>query len=216
METINHITTDVMSILMVEHEELIDATRTRGILNRREREYLLGQSDIEPRSPDERAIRATIRQHVRHAFLDFYILLEELEDRDLEHIFNEASDGSGAFYGGVIHALGLIYRGTKDNESHLLESMLHSAVLAGARMPVEEALFRYSVTFNVDAPEPVNVALIADKLEFNNWHEMTIEELQFFLLCSDKSETSVSDLRGPDVFLDVVEELTEKGEIEVP
>jgi len=61
-----------------------DNSRDRGILNERQREYLRGDSDIEPKSATERKIRQSIRQQLRDAILDFPVLLEHMEKRDLE------------------------------------------------------------------------------------------------------------------------------------
>lgn len=59
-------------------------SRPRGILNERERDYLLGKADIEPRTQTERDIRATMRTRVRHAIYDFALLFDHLEDRDIQ------------------------------------------------------------------------------------------------------------------------------------
>jgi len=53
-----------------------------SILTNKQREYLLGQSDIEERTRSERAIRRRIRDRVAVAFADLWILSRHLEERD--------------------------------------------------------------------------------------------------------------------------------------
>lgn len=74
----------------INDEELQVATpdRPRGILTRRERGYYLGQSDIERETQAERSLRQSVREHLTHAILDFSILYQELEDRDLDAIMS--------------------------------------------------------------------------------------------------------------------------------
>lgn len=73
-----------------------DAERPRGILNTRDREYLLGESDIEPRSQRERERRSDIRERAWNGLLDLQLLANELEDRDLQQLLpnREATDSS--------------------------------------------------------------------------------------------------------------------------
>lgn len=209
-----YIAFDIVYILMVEHQQLIETSRTRGVLNKREREYLLGKSDIEPRTQEERAVRATIRKHIHNAFLDFYIIFEELQERDMDQIFNEQKEGADAFYPGVIHTLAFLYRGTRGNQSHPFESLLQSGVWTGVPEPTQEAFLNVAVTFDVDHAEPVNVETIADKLEWLNWHELTSEEMKFVFHVSRKADVSLKELIDPSLFLAAVEELEQQGEIE--
>ena len=66
--------------------------RPQGVLTQREREYLAGESDIEPKSDDERKIRQQIRDRVREGILDFRILFDHLEERDRNMIFSAEVD----------------------------------------------------------------------------------------------------------------------------
>lgn len=63
--------------------------RPDAMLTQRERRYLAGESDIEPKSQEERGIRQAIRDRVRESILDFRILREQLEERDREKIFSK-------------------------------------------------------------------------------------------------------------------------------
>jgi len=70
-----------------------DSTGDRGIVNDRERQWLRdGLEEIEPKSPDERAIRQAIRHHLKNAILDFSVLYQYLEDRDRQMVFESEGD----------------------------------------------------------------------------------------------------------------------------
>jgi hypothetical protein len=94
-----------------------DVERKRGILNSRERRYLLtngkrsdlakkrgvkdemlltGENEIESGSPGERAIRQQIRNHTMNAILDFPYLVGHLEERDKRRILNDGYDPSNS------------------------------------------------------------------------------------------------------------------------
>lgn len=60
----------------------------RGILSPADREYLLGNSEIEPGSQSERNIRSRIRERVQASLQDFKILSnpDQFEDRDFKQV----------------------------------------------------------------------------------------------------------------------------------
>lgn len=60
------------------------ADRPQGLLNPRYRRYLLGESDIEPYTQSERDVRASIRQRLFHGLLDFALIYQFLEQRDID------------------------------------------------------------------------------------------------------------------------------------
>lgn len=66
-----------------EFESYDDRDRDRGILTRRERSYLLGESDIEPKSQRERDIRRDIRERIWNGVLDIALIYDHVERRDL-------------------------------------------------------------------------------------------------------------------------------------
>ncbi|WP_251342813.1 hypothetical protein [Haloplanus halophilus] len=70
--------------------------RDRGILTQGDREYLAGESSIDPKSQSERNARSRIRNRVRNGLLDFRYLSdpEYFEDRDLD-LLREYVDEDG-------------------------------------------------------------------------------------------------------------------------
>lgn len=71
-------------------------SRPGGLITKNQREYLLGFSDVEPRSDAERRLRERIRRRVINGILDFNILELHLDDRDRRQI-------ATAFNGDVLY-----------------------------------------------------------------------------------------------------------------
>jgi hypothetical protein len=149
-----------------------DPTRPRGILNERERRYLLGQTDIEPRSQPERDIRATIRTRVKHAIYDFALLFDQLEDRDIEQVVTPRGDDVGALRTAIEDTLGFFYRATINFHPpfpYLAKEGIQRA---------EQAHFdRYvKATIDVEATAPVDPEVIKEKMEQQRTQDLTVEE----------------------------------------
>lgn len=66
-----------------------NADRPRGIFGRRDREYLLGELGIEPRTQRDREIRSDIRQRIWHGLLDMILLYQCVERRDIEQALED-------------------------------------------------------------------------------------------------------------------------------
>lgn len=67
------------------------ADRKRGILTKKDREYLLGE--YQPTGQDRRNIRYRIRQRIKHALLDIQLLSSRIEYEELEQIVNNYGVG---------------------------------------------------------------------------------------------------------------------------
>jgi hypothetical protein len=79
-----------------ETAEKDDLSRDRGVLTKADREYLTGQSDIETGSHGERRARERIRNRTKNALMDFGLMFEHLEDRDIEQIFMPENNAQSA------------------------------------------------------------------------------------------------------------------------
>ncbi len=91
--------------------------RERGILSKTDREYLVGESDID-RKDSERAVRRRIRERVKNALRDFDLLNQHLESRDREQIFstdNRDSADERTPRGYTRDAIEFLFLGLTDN-----------------------------------------------------------------------------------------------------
>lgn len=90
------------------------ADRPTGILSEQDRKYLLDHpdSEIEPKSEQERNIRRRIRQKCKQAILDFSILFNQLENRDREQIFpSRIRDSQAPIWQGMVNGLAFLFYG---------------------------------------------------------------------------------------------------------
>ena len=91
-----------------------DHTRERGFLSHRDRDYLRGESDIEPRTGHERNVRRDIRRRVQNTFLDFSLVLDELRADDWEQIFDSEDGPTAAFDEGLADTIAFIFAGVSE------------------------------------------------------------------------------------------------------
>lgn len=89
--TISHRTNAISSEAKIMSEfDWVD--RDRGILTKRDREFLLGDIDNELNDNQQYQKRYQIRQRVRNAMFDFHILYHALSRRDVSMLWDETDD----------------------------------------------------------------------------------------------------------------------------
>lgn len=149
-----------------------DPTRQRGILNERERRYLLGQADIEPRSQTERDIRATIRNRIKHAIYDFSLLFAHLEDRDIEQVVNPRGDDVTELRTAIEDTLGFFYRATVN-----FHPPFHQLAQEGIQRAEQTHFNRYvKATIDVEPTAPVDLSEIQEKMTQQQAQGLSLEE----------------------------------------
>lgn len=149
-----------------------DPARPRGILNERERRYLLGQTEIVPKSQAERDVRATIRERLTHAVYDLALLFEHLEDRDLEQVFDPRADDVAQLRTAIEDTVGFLYRATID---------FHPPFPYLAREGIQRAeqthFDRYvKATIDVEPTAPIDPAVIRQKMKGERTGRLTPDE----------------------------------------
>jgi len=68
-----------------------DPERERGVLSKADRRFLLDSDDEEKKSSKGRVTRSRIRDRIYDGLLDYSILVEELEERDRQSVFDQFS-----------------------------------------------------------------------------------------------------------------------------
>lgn len=149
-----------------------DPSRPRGLLNERERRYLLGQTDIKPKSQAERDIRATIRNRVRHAIHDFALLFYQMEDRDIEQVFDPRANDIAEMRTALEETLGLLYRATIN-----YHPPFPYLAKEGIQRAEQTHFDRYvKATIDVEPTAPVDPTVIKEKVEAQRPQDLTVEE----------------------------------------
>ncbi|MGB9965684.1 hypothetical protein [Halobacterium sp. CBA1126] len=163
-----------------------DDDRPRGILTPSDREFLLGQkTDYTEHSKKQK--RNRIRRRLRNAILDFSIIFEHLEERDREMVFDPDDDAREAYTRGITNMLGFLHLGTMGYYvpfKHMLAEGVNKAEqrLAGSDYRM------VNVEFNVDPVGRIDVDDVIDKLDNDEFEQLTDEELRAFVRLLTESD----------------------------
>lgn len=159
---------------MVSDGSPSDVSRPRGIFGRRDREYLLGELDVEPRTQRDREIRSDIRERMWNGMLDMVLLYENAERRDIEQVFDVKS-GSGESIqrrAAIQSTLALIWDVAEGMgpDTDDFESMLEVAIQKTRENPSEDDdmrvwLGQVRVLLAVSDPRSVDVDEVVAKME---------------------------------------------------
>lgn len=124
-----------------------DEERTRGILSEADRAYLRGETELGS-VQSERNTRARIRDRIYEAVLDFELLVDRLEDRDRELVFEkrmEGMDGTDAF-DALVSAIAFLYLATNDTKLEF-ETVLKEGINVAEARDDRAATVQFDLTF---------------------------------------------------------------------
>ncbi|WP_280536642.1 hypothetical protein [Halopenitus sp. POP-27] len=163
-----------------------DADRPRGILTPSDRDFLLGRkTDYTEHSKKQK--RNRIRRRVRNAVIDFSILFEHLEQRDRETVFDPKDEDREAFTQGVIDMLAFLHLGSMGYHTPFKEMLAEGVGKAEQRLAGSD--FRMvNVEFNVDPVGQIDVDEVIEKIENDEFAQLTDEELRAFVRLLSMSE----------------------------
>lgn len=190
------------------------ADRNNGILNERERRYLISPDELDLSPAQERQIRQQIREHTMNAILDFAILRQDLEERDRERIWHdgqnpnnhrEACDGEeGDLYRvryHLPHVISFLYRFIIDEPEQIATEKFTKVVIDGITDAYGVEGYKANVTIGDGS---INVTLgtemdeITERLDEHGAESITFDELNFLYTRGVISQTEFTDML-PDV-----------------
>lgn len=176
--------------------------RPRGIFSTADREYLRGEKDFGWEQSESNA-RSRIRERVAAAFRDFR-LLETLEERDREMVFDELSPREVTAT--TADVLEFVYRGT-GHDSSALEQMVARAVY-NSEMGVswsEHSGDVQNVQASIEIERAPNVEEVYERYQQEGWAQLTNAELGLLLR---RGKLDEDDFEGdlPSVTLEPLDE----------
>ena len=140
-------------------------TRDRGVLSPADRAYLFGEREMS-HDQSKRNAEARIRERVRHAVLDFDVLLHTLSAKDRRQVFDDVATDD-AFLDGLRAMVAFAYVGTKeqgfDFEEVLVPAVRSSEEAYAAKQ--HDATASVDVTFEVETTVEATLEGIAGRLE---------------------------------------------------
>lgn len=170
--------------------------RDRGLLSPADRAYLRGDREYGSVQA-ERNARARIRNRVYDALLDFEVLVECLDERDLDLLFEKrASEGDGTeAFDALASAVAFLYRGVERTDLDF-ETVLREGVNLAEAPDDRGATVSLDVTYH---------ALDADHLrtKLRNGDALSLTEIAYLYDSDDVSPEELAsffdDARAPDV-----------------
>lgn len=160
--------------------------RDRGVLTPADRAYLRGETT--PSSVQaERNVRARIRSRVYDAVLDFEVLVEGFDDRDLDLVFEnylDESDGTAAF-DALVSAVAFLYRGI-DRTDLDFETVLREGVNLAEAAEDSAATVSLDVTYH-----DLNVDHLTGKLE--SGESLSLTEIAYLYESSDVGRDELAE-----------------------
>ncbi|WP_254531480.1 hypothetical protein [Natrinema gelatinilyticum] len=184
-----------------------DSDRPRGILTPSDRDFLLGRkTDYTDHSKKQK--RNRIRRRVRNAILDFSILFEYMEERDRETVFDPNDDERDAYTQGITDMLAFLHLGTMGYYTPF-KDMLSEGVGKAEQRLAGSHYRMVNVEFNVEPVGQIDVDEVIEKLENEEFAQLTDEELRAFVRLLTMSDAfSPEDTR--EEIKDRVDEFSER------
>ncbi|ADD07319.1 uncharacterized protein Nmag_3778 (plasmid) [Natrialba magadii ATCC 43099] len=168
-----------------------DSDRPRGILTPSDRDFLLGRkTDYTDHSKKQK--RNRIRRRVRNAILDFSILFEYMEERDRETVFDPDNEDRDAYTQGITDMLAFLHLGTMGYHTPF-KDMLSEGVGKAEQRLAGSNYRMVNVEFNVDPVGQIDVDEVIEKLDNEEFAELTDEELRAFVRLLTMSDEFSSD-----------------------
>ncbi|USZ71010.1 hypothetical protein [Natronosalvus halobius] len=163
-----------------------DSDRPRGILTPSDRDFLLGRkTDYTDHSKKQK--RNRIRRRVRNAVLDFSILFAYMEERDRETVFDPDDEDRDAYTQGITDVLAFLHLGTMGYHTPF-KDMLSEGVGKAEQRLAGSNYRMVNVEFNVEPVGQIDVDAVIEKLENEEFAQLTDEELRAFVRLLTMSE----------------------------
>jgi len=144
-----------------------------------DRDFLLGRkTDYTEHSKKQK--RNRIRRRVQNAILDFSLLFGSLEDRDRNTVFDPDDDEREAFTEGITDMLAFLHLGTM-GYSTPFEDMLSEGVGRAEQHLAGSSYRMVDVEFNVDSVGCIDTGEVIEKIENEEFAQITDEELRAFV-----------------------------------
>ncbi|TYL39022.1 hypothetical protein CV102_06930 [Natronococcus pandeyae] len=184
-----------------------DSDRPRGILTPSDRDFLLGRkTDYTDHSKKQK--RNRIRRRVRNAVLDFSILFEYMEERDRNTVFDPDDEDRDAYTQGITDTLAFLHLGTMGYYTPF-KDMLSEGVGKAEQRLAGSNYRMVNVEFNVDPVGQIDVDEVVEKLDNEEFAQLTDEELRAFVrLLTMSDEFSPEETR--EKIKDRVDEYTKR------
>ena len=156
---------------LYEDSELTGQERSRGILSKTDREYLLGLKSYENKQSEANR-RQDIRNRIKNSLQDFKIIWSLMDERDRDQVFTSLDDET--VDDSVEAMVSFIYLGL-NRDIPRIEEAIKRGISAGENVSSEAEARRVDVSINIDYYPDVEDA--KEKIQNSPLVELTVEEI---------------------------------------
>jgi hypothetical protein len=145
--------------------------RSRGMLSKTDREYLLGLKDYKNKQSEANR-RQDIRNRIKNTLQDFKIVWTLLEEHDRDQVFTSLDDET--VDDSIEAIISFVYLGLNQDIPRI-EEAIKRGILAGENINSEGETKQVDVSINIDYYPDVEDA--KEKIQNNPLVELTVEEI---------------------------------------
>lgn len=180
---------------MIEDSDIEVRQRSRGILSKTDREYLLGLKDYKNKQSEANR-RQDIRNRIRNTLLDFKIIWTMLEEHDRDQVFTSLEDE--VVDDSIEAIISFIYLGL-DRDIPRIEKAIKRGILAGENVSSEGEPKQVDVSINIDYYPDVED--VKEKMENNPLVELTVEEIGVLAKANELNQSHIERMNDPNTHM---------------
>ncbi len=176
---------------MYKESDIEGRPRSRGILSKTDREYLLGLKDYKNKQSEANR-RQDIRNRTKNALQDFKIIWTLLEEHDREQIFTSLDDET--VDDSIEAIISFIYLGL-DRDIPRIEEAIKRGILAGENVSSDGEAKQVDVSINIDYYPDVEDA--KEKIQNHPLVELTVEEIGVLVKANELDPSHIEKMSDP-------------------
>lgn len=165
--------------------------RSRGILSKTDREYLLGLKDYENKQSEANR-RQDIRNRIKNSLQDFKIIWASLEEHDRNQVFSSLDDKT--VDESIEDIISFIYLGISQDIPRI-EKAIKRGILAGENVNSEEDTKQIDVSINIDYYPDVEAT--KKKLQNIPLADFTVEEIGVLAKAGELDPSHIEKMNDP-------------------
>lgn len=194
-----------------EPDPLDPEARPRGIITKKDREFLLNKDEYSSEEQSDRRYR--IRERVENAFGDFVFLRMMLSKDDTEKVFSNLLADEPTYLGRVTNCIEFIYSGV-DILEYDFESLLENAIKTYEEMDNRETIPKVSVNIEITHLEPDVDEVVTRFIEGNG----SIDDLNYLLRKRDTKglQRLIDEVEDREKAIEFTSPQSDEGEGAIP
>jgi hypothetical protein len=169
--------------------------RSRGMLSKTDREYLLGLKDYKNKQSEANR-RQDIRDRIKNTLQDFKIVWTLLEEHDRDQVFTSLGDET--VDDSIEAIISFVYLGLNQDIPRI-EEAIKRGILAGENVSSEGETKQVDVSINIDYYPDVEDA--KEKVQNNPLVELTVEEIGVLAKANELKPSHIEKMNDSSIHI---------------